>query len=247
MLQILLSELTNLGQRYTAVAILPGLDAEAPSTLGFEVRFTVQDVILARTDRPANELTLSNVQAQNYLTQLTFPTVIGPITNPAGWASVDVQIRGRKFRFVTTHLAIAPNFDPTVPLAQAQELIATAGNTELPVVFVGDFNSLANDATNPTFETYQSFIDAGFVDTWLETHPVDPGFTCCQAPDVSNFNSLLSVRIDLVFIRGGIGVVNERLVGDKQADRTPSGLWPSDHAGVLARLRFPGLKGPRSN
>jgi len=29
-----------------------------------------------------------------------------------------------------------------------------------------------------------------------------------------------------------------RVVGDRPADRTPSGLWPSDHAGVVAELRL---------
>jgi hypothetical protein len=27
-----------------------------------------------------------------------------------------------------------------------------------------------------------------------------------------------------------------RVVGDRRGDRTPSGLWPSDHAGVVAVL-----------
>jgi hypothetical protein len=31
---------------------------------------------------------------------------------------------------------------------------------------------------------------------------------------------------------------NLYLVGNDPDDRTPSGLWPSDHAGVVARLRF---------
>lgn len=239
MLKILLDELDELKQHYVAVGIFPGLDAEAPSSLGFEVRFTVQDVMLVRTDRRAHAFRLSNLQVQPYLTQLTVPTAIGPITNPAGWISVDVQGRGWKFRFVTTHLAIAPNFDPTIALAQAQELRDTAGNTHLPVVFVGDFNSTASDRNNPTFETYQSFIDAGFVDTWNQTHHVDPGFTCCQSPHVSNANSSLSHRIDLIFARGGIDSVSARLVGDKQADRTPFGLWPSDHAGVATTLKLP--------
>ncbi len=53
MLQILLDALDKSGQHYVAVAIFSGLDAEAPSDRGFEVRFTVQDVILARTNRPA--------------------------------------------------------------------------------------------------------------------------------------------------------------------------------------------------
>jgi hypothetical protein len=28
------------------------------------------------------------------------------------------------------------------------------------------------------------------------------------------------------------------VVGDKLRDRTPSGLWPSDHAGVVARFHL---------
>lgn len=238
MLQILLKELAKRGQHYAAVAILPGLDAEAPSTLGFEVRFTVQDVILARADQSGPDFKLSNVQVRQYLSQLTVPTAIGPITNPAGWASVDVQSRGKKFRFVTTHLAIAPNFDPTIPGAQAGELIATAGNTKLPVVFVGDFNSTASDPTNPTFSTYRRILDAGFHDVWSEIHPSAPGFTCCQSPDVRNTKSLLSQRIDLVFSRGPIEANDAQLVGTRAVDRTPSGLWPSDHAGVMATLNL---------
>src|SRR5215813_11210445 len=43
LLQSLLDALAALGHRYTAVAILPGFDAQAPSTLGFDVRVTGQD------------------------------------------------------------------------------------------------------------------------------------------------------------------------------------------------------------
>ncbi|MDZ8054753.1 MAG: endonuclease/exonuclease/phosphatase family protein [Aulosira sp. ZfuVER01] len=238
MLQILLGELNRLRQPYTAVAILLGLDAEAPSSseeLG-NVRFTVQDVILVRNNSLAGKFRLSNVQTSPYKAQLTVPTAIGPITNVAGWAAVDGQAGGRGFRFVTTHLAITPNFDATIALAQAQELRDTAGNTSLPVVFVGDFNSVASDRNNPTFATYKSFLDAGFAEIWLQTRSVDPGFTCCQSPNVRNSASSLSQRIDLIFVRGQISGINASLVGDKQNERTPSGLWPSDHAGVIAKL-----------
>lgn len=115
MLQILLNELDHLKQPYTPVAILSGLDAEATSTLDIgDVRFTIRDVILARNESLARKFRLSNVQTHAYQTQLTVPTAIGPITNVAGWASVDVSGRGGNFRFTTTHLAIAPNFDPTI-------------------------------------------------------------------------------------------------------------------------------------
>ena len=50
LLQSLLDELAGLGQPYRAVAIVPGLDAQAPSALGFDVRITNQDAILVRAD-----------------------------------------------------------------------------------------------------------------------------------------------------------------------------------------------------
>jgi hypothetical protein len=33
-------------------------------------------------------------------------------------------------------------------------------------------------------------------------------------------------------------VLDIRRVGDQPGDRTPSGLWPSDHAGVIATLKI---------
>jgi hypothetical protein len=34
-------------------------------------------------------------------------------------------------------------------------------------------------------------------------------------------------------------VASARVVGDQPGDRTPGGLWPSDHAGLVATLRIP--------
>src|ERR1051325_5537421 len=67
----------------------------------------------------------------------------------------------------------------------------------------------------------------------------DPGFTCCEAGDLLNPTPTLNQRIDLIFLRGGLGVANTSLIGTEQADRPGSGLWPSDHAGVAAPLRLP--------
>ncbi|MEU6069315.1 MULTISPECIES: hypothetical protein [Streptomyces] len=39
---------------------------------------------------------------------------------------------------------------------------------------------------------------------------------------------------------------NIHLVGNEQSDRTPSGLWPSDHAGIVATLRVPKTRPPVS-
>jgi endonuclease/exonuclease/phosphatase family metal-dependent hydrolase len=236
LLQLLVEALTGLGQHYATVAVVPGLDAQAPSLFGFDVRLTTQDAILMRTDLPPNDFKFSNLQIQRYGTNLTVPTAVGPITVARGWASIDVKRRGREFRFVTTHLdAIAP----PVSLAQARELVLTAGNTMLPVIFAGDFNATADSSLDPTFPTYQAVIDAGFSDAWQAKRAPEPGFTCCQLPDLHNAMSLLNHRIDLILLRGAFGIADVNLIGNQPADRTFSGLWPSDHAGVVAKLTLP--------
>jgi hypothetical protein len=50
--------------------------------------------------------------------------------------------------------------------------------------------------------------------------------------------SSFSARIDLVLFRGDFEATGADLVGEIPADRTPSGLCPSDHAGVAATLTF---------
>ena len=234
-LQSLLDELAGLGQRYSAVAILPGLDAQAPSALGFDVRVTMQDAILVRSDLPGDAIKVSNLQIEQFGVKLASPTLVGPITDPRGWAAIDVTVRGSRFRFVTTHL---DSVVPAIRIAQAGELLRTAANTSLPVVMAGDFNIAADTSLDPSFPAYQAMINAGFTDAWQSKRAPDPGFTCCQAENLLNPTSLLNHRIDLVFFRGGLGVADINLIGSRPADRTPSGLWPSDHAGIAATLRL---------
>src|SRR5438270_3040580 len=47
-LQSLQDELEKLGEHYRIAPIIPGFDAEAPSTLGFDVRLPTQEAILVR-------------------------------------------------------------------------------------------------------------------------------------------------------------------------------------------------------
>ena len=61
------------------------------------------------------------------------------------------------------------------------------------------------------------------------------GLTCGQSGDLSNPEPDLRDRIDYVFTRG-LAVRTCRVVGGRPQDRTPSGLWPSDHAAVVAEL-----------
>jgi endonuclease/exonuclease/phosphatase family metal-dependent hydrolase len=236
LLQSLLDALEGLGQRYVAVAILPGLDAQAPSALGFNVRVTDQNAILVRADLVSDGLDVSNLQIEQFGIKLTVPTLLGPFSDPRGWASVDIKMRGHRFRLVTTHL---DSVSPLVRIAQAGELLRTAANTSLPVVIAGDFNIPADTSLDPSFPGYQAIINAGFSDAWRIRRAPDPGFTAHQAANLLNPTSQLSQRIDLVLFRGGFGVTDISLIGDQPGDRTASGLWPSDHAGVAAILRLP--------
>jgi endonuclease/exonuclease/phosphatase family metal-dependent hydrolase len=233
--QLLLQNLSN----YEVIAVIPGSDRLAPSTLGFDVRLTYRTVMIARTGM-GSTLKLSNLQVEHFWAKRTTTVAGVQFINTRGWASIDVTIRGRSFRFVTTHLqaVLTESPDLVIQQQQAQELLATAGHTPLPVVMVGDFNANATNSADPTFQTYQVLINADFKDAWKEKHPLVKGPTCCQDPKLHNHDSLLDRRVDLVLYRGNFSVQEIKVVGDKQEDRTPSGLWPSDHAGLVAGLKI---------
>jgi endonuclease/exonuclease/phosphatase family metal-dependent hydrolase len=242
-LAVLLEALAARGLDYRPVATVQDSDLEVPGIVSlaplafFDIRFTDRDVILARGD-----VRVRHAQGATFATVL--PVSVGGIPGAIvrGWTSVETTIRGRSFRFVNTHLetpAAAP-----VQAGQAAELLAVLNASSLPTLLVGDINSAADGSTTPT---YAQLRDAGLVDAWTADHRRARGYTCCQAEDLRNGASLLRERIDVILLRGGrslrhgriAGGVDAEVVGDAQRDRTPSGLWPSDHAGVVARFRVP--------
>ena len=237
-LEILLQELNERGLHYAPVAVTKNFDVEnpgetAPGVLQ-DIRLTDRDVILARTDLPSSELKLSNVQTANFHTNATLP--IGNsgqfVTIWRGWGSVDVTSRGHKFRFINTHLE-QEGFFSQVQIAQGNEVLSGPANTSLPVILVGDYNSRADGTGTPT---YSNLTGAGFTDAWSVTHPGELGNTFGHEPLLLNTTVNLTQRIDLVLFRGSVSAVNADVVGDELGDRTPSGLWPSDHAGLMATL-----------
>ena len=247
-LELLLAALRTRGLDYTPVAINVNADVEAPSALGLDVRATDRDVILAR-GRTVRKI--RNVLEQNFATNLTLPTLGGPITIVRGWSAVDVKLRGRRVRFLNTHLEAS---SAPVQVAQANELLAGPANTRLPLILLGDFNSPAAGTGTPTYTNLRA---AGFADAWTQAEPGAEGFTCCHASDLLNSLPTLNRRIDLILLRGrhrhrerqrerdgGFVATSAEVVGDEPADRLdPSGLWPSDHAGVVATLRAPQRRG----
>ena len=226
LLQSLLQRLAAKGVPYKAVAVKPGLDAEAPTALGMNIRLTLRDALIVRADLvDKGDIKLSNLQIRQY---------IAASIDTEGYSSVDVSWRGRQFRLVTTHFALAG-----LALPQALELVQTAANTALPVVLVCDCNANPDNPADPIFQNFPAYLmlkNAGFVDVFRTARPNDPGFTCCQAENLQNVNSTLSSRIDLVQFRGPFNIENVQVVLASPADRLPLGLWPSDHAGVVATL-----------
>jgi endonuclease/exonuclease/phosphatase family metal-dependent hydrolase len=186
-------------------------------------------VLLARTD--LSDLTLANIQVHRFTHLLVVNTVVGTLSIPRGWISVDATLKGKTFRFLTTHLE---SNSSTVRAAQGNELLQVPANTSHPVVFAGDFNS----DTDSGDQTYLNLIAAGFVDAWSVTNPGDPGYTGPLHLEDPYAASTPSVRIDLVLLLNNVRALDTELVGNEPGDLTPSGLWPSDHAGVVATVRM---------
>jgi endonuclease/exonuclease/phosphatase family metal-dependent hydrolase len=238
-LDILLKQLNQRGLHYAPVTITKEADAEnpgytAPDVLQ-DIRLTDRDVILARTGVSSSKLRLSNRQRGNYATYASLP--IGQtgqsIRLLRGWGSVDVTLGGQTFRFINTHLEQEGPLN-AIQVAQGNEILNGPANTSLPVILVGDFNSRA-DGTGTA--TYNNLIGAGFKDAWSATHPGELGNTWGHDADLRNTTVNLTQRLDLVLFRNNLCASDADVVGDELSDRTPSGLWPSDHAGVTATLR----------
>ena len=84
-------------------------------------------------------------------------------------------------------------------------------------------------------------MDAGYLDAWLLQKKYDEGYTSGFDEYVSDPTAELTTRIDHVFLGPNgykIEKVKSVVVGDEVKDMTPNGLWPSDHAGVVAKIKF---------
>jgi hypothetical protein len=67
------------------------------------------------------------------------------------------------------------------------------------------------------------------------------GYTAGQTDDLTNVPSTIDHTVDYILHTDGAMVSvtgSGAIVGEELADRTPSGLWPSDHAGVVLTLHL---------
>ena len=189
-----------------------------------DVRLTDYDVILSRSD-----VVVSRPMSANYTNALTIE-MLG-LAVQRGYVAVDATVLGVTYRVVNTHLE-AEVLGKERRVAQAQELVNNLQDETLPIILLGDFNTAAPDGA-----AYQILLSAGYVDVW-QMGSEGTGNTCCQNDDILNEVSDHTVRIDQIFVRNLElpASVMTHTVGDKPLDLLTSGLWPSDHAGVVANL-----------
>ena len=183
------------------------------------------NVVLVRRD---GAFTVTGESTGEFDAQLDMPTGIDGVSFPIrrSWGAVDGTVDGRPVRVVVTHTEAYADGPRD---AQRDELVAAVGDPGRPVVLLGDFNAPPETVGMP----------APYVDAWTAAGGAgDGGFTCGQGAVLDNQDSALDERIDYVFVRD-LEVRACHVVGDQPGDRSePDKLWPSDHAGVVARLQF---------
>jgi len=211
------------------------------------------DAILCRDD-----VVCSNPAMANFTYNVSAPTPVEDLVIERGWVSVVATVKGRNYRVLNTHLEVDSNEAfRLVQFAQAAELAEILGFMQadgLPQVVLGDLNSDDTPGASPVTcldlglcpTSYQVMTAIGFIDTWLvRGGKTEDGYTCCQDEDLRNPDSALTRRIDQVWARGSVNHfggpevrgVRAGVLGTEQSDRSvPDGMWPSDHAGVVADL-----------
>jgi hypothetical protein len=234
MLQELLSALAAQGGHYeVAVQVTQNAFPPTPGLIPpadyICVAVTDYNVVLARTDLPSWIFQWSNPQSGQFVNELVLPTPVGPVPYPRAWASVDAQFFGHFFLYINTHLE---SFDANVRELQGGELRAGPANSTLPVIIAMDSNAQAFPL--PQDPTYTDFMSAGYNDVWSRLYPKRAGLTCCQDEADNNPVSQLYQRIDLVLTHGRVTPWGAALLGADPRSRLADGLWPSDHAALVA-------------
>lgn len=235
----LLAHLEGMGQDYRVVAQVQNMDVELPRLNAdfslTDVRVTDYDVILARTDVETSAPAAFNFAADWQLA----PGI--PI--PRGMTAVDATIDGQTFRVVNTHPEPVETQGGAVQALQASELVEALSGEARPTVLLGDLNTEA-----PGGDTYDLLRAEGFIDAFdLRRGRAGPELTCCHDVDLSSDAVPLEKRIDHVMIRNFDGLwpatgtppAYVEIVGNTPGEKSAGGLWPSDHAGVVASFVLP--------
>lgn len=239
---------------------LPGIGDPSNPTPAMAVSVIDRDVILARGDIQASPVAIPCTSVVvgvapkpgpggigcNYTAVATVETPLGDITVERGFIGVDATVKDADYLFVNSHLEIRQLGDSVAstylqPL-QAMELnialSSYAAGQDRRVILAGDFNSAPTDAHPYGLPTPYQQLSSSYADIW-NARPGNPdGFTCCEAADLLNYSSSHDRRIDLVFADPMPAKVKANVMDAELEDKTASGLWPSDHASVIAELTY---------
>lgn len=217
----LLKDAKQQGVEYRIVKSQDEFDFTAPTAAGFSVRFTQRDVLLVRVKA---KLKVSNVKAGRFTEIFSLPTPAGEANSRRGYVSAEFKTKqGKRVRVVNTHLEA---YGDEIRNAQAAQLAGLIDSTQIPMVLLGDLNS---DPTDASGQAAQQFLDIGMSSAFPA-----PVATCCQAEKLTNSASELSSWIDHILVRD-TSATARGVTGNKPGDKV-SGLWPSDHAGVWAKI-----------
>jgi endonuclease/exonuclease/phosphatase family metal-dependent hydrolase len=240
-LTILLGQLAARGDHYRAVSISRDFESPVvPISGGGDVRFTERSVVLVRTDASPAPLVITDPRNARYTAGIPLPPPLfrdGVLRR--GWASVDIRMGSTSFRLIDTHLEA---FSESVRVQEAAELSRLVRSSPLPVVVVGDLN-VAPNTHDAGYRILTS--GTGLRDAWAVVHGPRGGVTDPQPPELDQYRSTLARRVDYVLFQPAhVGALRAEVAGDQQQDRTlplpgaPYGLWPSDHAAIVATLRL---------
>ena len=255
-LTTLTSDLAATGAQYRVVNVQQESDVEGPAFKGNpfagtmtdprDIRLTMRDAMLVRVD---SGLTVQASGGAQYATRLSVNVGGVPFVFIRGYNWADLRSGSTVVRVVNTHLESASS---DIALGQAHELLAgPAAPSGKPTIVVCDCNSDPLDhsvkSTDPMGTPHSGphdyIVASGFTDEWLTWRPAADGWTSGLSEGIQDATAAgFDHRIDMVFARGSRGttVTADRgtIVGNQVSDRDPStGLWPSDHAGVVLRLR----------
>jgi endonuclease/exonuclease/phosphatase family metal-dependent hydrolase len=235
----------QLGSSYKVVVVQEEFDAELPvdadkndatgtgplagSGADFDARLTMRDVILVRK---GSKVKVGKTRAGHYKTR--YEPSVGGIKIPVdrGWTSVEARIGSRKFRVVNTHLEAFG--DPKIREAQAKELTKGPLKTSEQVILVGDLNSgdaRDNEPEKPGDElAFAALTRFGMKNNGARQ-------SCCYE-NLFDPALLFDHTVDHVLSKPGLATVKSSITGKTGSERTASGLWPSDHGGVISTVRL---------
>jgi len=220
-LALVMAEIAARGGGYHVAGEALNADAEFPVADGaggsFDLRVVDRDVILAK-----DGVQTSNFVVTTFNANLAF--MVGgtggiPLSFQRSCSRLDAVVGEASFTFGNGHLEIGAL--EAIQVQQAQEMIDAFAPISGPMVLLGDFNSA------PGEDSYQLIMKT-FKDASTGSGP-----TCCS--ELAGAASA-DGRIDLVLTRGRFRHNDSSRTGD--VNRTPGGLWASDHFGALATVEL---------